>query len=131
MSESPIIDPSTGAPMDMSGAKMVVGDDELRARQAATEIRTILDAYDAELFPTMVLSPKGIIGVSVDVLPKSRLQGQPSGIRGTTAPALADEVQPDQAAGDDGAAVEDNAADQDGNTAETPDEASDDAEKAE
>ena len=63
-----------GAPLDTSGAKAVVGDDQLRAKQAAEEIRLILDAYDAELFPVMMLSPKGVIGVSVDVLPKNRAQ---------------------------------------------------------
>ena len=33
----------------------------------------ILEAYDAQLFPVMMLSPRGIIGVSVDVIPKARM----------------------------------------------------------
>jgi hypothetical protein len=106
MSDSKIIDPNTGQPMDLAGAKPVVGDDELRAKQAAMEIRTILEAYDAELFPTMVLSPRGILGVSVDVLPKSRLNPQQAQAVAGDAPKMEDQVQPDQAAGDDGAAVE-------------------------
>lgn len=69
-----IIDPKTGQPMVMDGVKNIVGDDELRAKQAAEEIRVILEAYDAELFPVIMLSPKGVVGTSVDVMPKSRLR---------------------------------------------------------
>jgi hypothetical protein len=67
-----IIDPRTGRPMDTSGAKPVLGDDQLRAKQAAEEIRVILEAYDAELFPVIMLSPRGVVGVTVDILPKKR-----------------------------------------------------------
>lgn len=72
MAQSPIIDPNTGQPMNMAGAKQVLGDDQLRAKQAAEEIRVILEAYDAELFPVIMLSPRGIVGTSVDVIPKQR-----------------------------------------------------------
>jgi hypothetical protein len=72
MAQSPIIDPNTGQPMNMAGAKQVLGDDQLRAKQAAEEIRVILEAYDAELFPVIMLSPRGIVGTSVDVIPKAR-----------------------------------------------------------
>lgn len=72
MEQSPIIDPKTGQPMNTAGAKAILGDEQLRAKQAAEEIRVILDAYDAELFPVMMLSPRGIVGVTVDVLPKKR-----------------------------------------------------------
>lgn len=67
-----IIDPRTGRPMDTSGAKQILGDDQLRAKQAAEEIRVILEAYDAELFPVIMLSPRGVVGVTVDILPKKR-----------------------------------------------------------
>jgi hypothetical protein len=74
MADSPIIDPKTGNPMDTSGVKNIVGDDQLRAKQAAEEIRVILEAYDAELFPVIMLSPRGVVGTSVDVLPKKRAE---------------------------------------------------------
>lgn len=72
MAQSPIIDPNTGQPMNVAGSKQILGDDQLRAKQAAEEIRVILEAYDAELFPVMMLSPRGVVGVTVDVLPKQR-----------------------------------------------------------
>lgn len=72
MAQSPIIDPKTGQPMNVDGAKAVMGDDQLRAKQAAEEIRVILEAYDAELFPVIMLSPRGVVGTSVDIIPKKR-----------------------------------------------------------
>jgi hypothetical protein len=71
MSESGLVGPG-GAPLNTDGAKAIVGDNELRAKQAAAEIKTILEAYDAQLFPVMMLSPRGVIGVSVDVIPNAR-----------------------------------------------------------
>ena len=54
-------------------------DDQLRCKQAASEIRVILDAYDAELFPVMMISPKGILGTTIDIVPKQKQQttGEP------------------------------------------------------
>lgn len=50
-------------------------DAQLRCRQAAEEIRVILEAYDAELFPVMMLSPKGVLGTTIDIVPKAKPQG--------------------------------------------------------
>jgi hypothetical protein len=98
MSESGLVGPG-GAPLNTDGAKAVLGDDQLRAKQAAQEIKTILEAYDAQLFPVMMLSPKGVIGVSVDVIPNTR----PSIPMG---PELTGQEVPDKAAGDGEALAE-------------------------
>jgi len=98
MSESGLVGPG-GAPLNTDGAKAVLGDDQLRAKQAAAEIKTILEAYDAQLFPVMMLSPKGVIGVSVDVIPNTR-PAIPM------APELTGQEVPDKAAGDSEAVVE-------------------------
>ena len=90
-----------GAPLNTDGAKMIMGDDQLRAKQAAEEIRVILDAYDAELFPVMMLSPRGVVGVTVDIIPKQRPQ-MPQGpvatepVKTEEAPAEDGEVTPDE-----------------------------------
>lgn len=101
-----------GAPI---ATKQILGDDELRAKQAAQEIKVILEAYDCQLFPVMMLSPKGVIGVSVDVLPNSRLsQAQEAAVAQAKGPvtegnvkdikddapteAPAEDTEPDEAA---------------------------------
>jgi hypothetical protein len=93
MSESGLVGPG-GAPL--AGAKAVLGDDQLRAKQAAAEIKTILEAYDAQLFPVMMLSPKGVIGVSVDVIPNTR----PSIPMGPELTGQEGQAVPDKAASD-------------------------------
>lgn len=62
-----------GKPTDLvqgDVAEQKLTDTQLRCKQAAEEIRNILDAYDAELFPVMAISPKGILGTTIDIVPK-------------------------------------------------------------
>ena len=75
--------------------KPVMTDAQLRSRQAAEEIRIILEAYDSELFPVMMLSPKGVIGVSIDIIPKAK---KPVPLSGPTA---VDTVEPEAKTGAD------------------------------
>jgi len=57
-------------PVAVAEDKPKLTDAQLRCRQAAEEIRVILEAYDAELFPVMMISPKGILGTTIDIVPK-------------------------------------------------------------
>ena len=81
-----------GTPVETIEAKPVVTDAQLRSRQAAEEIRIILEAYDSELFPVMMLSPKGVIGVSIDIIPKAK---KPVPLSGPTAVPDAEPSVPD------------------------------------
>jgi len=62
-------------PVAVAEDKPKLTDAQLRCRQAAEEIRVILEAYDAELFPVMMISPKGILGTTIDIVPKAKPQG--------------------------------------------------------
>ena len=62
-------------PVAVPADKPKLTDAQLRCRQAAEEIRVILEAYDAELFPVMMLSPKGVLGTTIDIVPKAKPQG--------------------------------------------------------
>ena len=84
-----------GTPVETIEAKPVVTDAQLRSRQAAEEIRIILEAYDSELFPVMMLSPKGVIGVSIDIIPKAK---RPVPLAG---PTSVDPVEPEAKTGAD------------------------------
>ena len=61
--------------LDPQADRPKLTDAQLRCRQAAEEIRVILEAYDAELFPVMMLSPKGVLGTTIDIVPKAKPQG--------------------------------------------------------
>jgi len=99
-----------GTPVETIEEKPVMTDAQLRSRQAAEEIRIILEAYDSELFPVMMLSPKGVIGVSIDIIPRAKkpipqaAQANPTAVdpvakdgEADLAEALTDQVSPDKA----------------------------------
>lgn len=59
------------APFNPAMAKMIEGSDKVRAQKCAQEIIQILQAYDCEMIPEVVISGANIVG-NMRVVPKPR-----------------------------------------------------------
>lgn len=51
------------------GVKMVEGDDQVRAKKCLADIQILLQKYDCQMLPIIVLGPGGVQQASVQVVP--------------------------------------------------------------